>query len=63
MRLGRALVEYVAGAHDTALADTRAAVDDARRLGPGSHDLVEYGEHNIAVMEGDGHDLRPYEIL
>ncbi len=63
VRPGRALVDYVAGAHDTALADTRNAVDDARRLGPGSQDLVEYGELNIAVMEGNGDDLRPYEIL
>ena len=63
VRLGRALVDYVAGSHDTALPDTRNAVDDARRLGPGSQDLVEYGERNIAVMEEDGHDLRPYEIL
>lgn len=63
VRLGRALVEYVAGEHQLALADTRAAVTEARELGRNGEDLVEIGEHNISVMETDGSNLRPYEIL
>lgn len=63
VQLGRVLVEYIAGAHETALAETRTAVGTARELGRDGEDLVEIGEHNIAVMERGGRDLRPYEIL
>lgn len=61
VRLGRALVDYTAGAREVALADTRAAVEEARAAG--QTDLVKTGESNVSVMERDGVDLRPYEIL
>ena len=60
-RLGRALVDYVAGEERRALAETRSAVELAQKMG--EEDLVEIGQHNISVMARDGQDLRPYEIL
>lgn len=63
VRLGRALVEYVAGEHQLAVAETKAAVREARELGRDGEDLVEIGAYNISVMETDGSNLRPYEIL
>lgn len=63
VRLGHALVDYVSGARSEALADTRAALADAKQLGPAGIDLVEWGEANVTVMERNGVELRPYEIL
>lgn len=61
VRLGRALVDYLAGARSTALAETTAAVEEAVSLR--EEDLIEIGEHNIVVMKRGGSDLHPYEIL
>lgn len=61
VRLGRALVQYEAGARDAALAETIDAADAARELG--DKDLIETGERNREVMETGGANLTPYEIL
>jgi tetratricopeptide (TPR) repeat protein len=63
VRLGTALVDYMAGSRTMALADTRSAVADACTLGRDGVDLVRDGEYNITVMERGGEELRPYEIL
>lgn len=60
-RLGRALVDYMAGEERLALTETRSAVELAQKMG--EEDLVEIGQHNASAMERGGHDLRPYEIL
>jgi tetratricopeptide (TPR) repeat protein len=60
-RMGRALVDYLAGDTEGAARVTADGVAEASSTG--HPDLVDIGTHNVAVMGRGGRDLRPYEIL